>query len=80
MTGRNQPFKEGRGTHLLYLLAGLLSWPVIAAAIYWADRFSNALSTTGPAQSGIGFWAATAWALPIAALIILSGWLQRSRF
>ena len=58
-----------------YLLAGIVTWPVVTAAIYWADRI-----TIGPPESGagIGVWASGGCALAVSALIVLAGWLQSS--
>ena len=58
-----------------YLLAGIITWPVVTAALYWADRI-----TIGPPEpgAGIGVWTAGGCALVVSALIMGAGWLQSS--
>lgn len=87
MTGSALRRPAARGTHLIYLAAGLVSWPIAAVAIYWGLRFANSLASVAPGSpaggspppGGIGFGAALLYALPVAALILFSGWVQRSR-
>lgn len=65
---------------LIYLAAGLITWPIAAAALYWGVPLANCIATIGPPQPGIGAWTAILYALPLAVIIIVTGWLQRSRY
>jgi hypothetical protein len=61
----------------VYIAVGVVTWPVVTAVIYWADRLAN-LSGLGEAGPSIGFWAACGGAFLISALIVIAGWLQSS--
>jgi hypothetical protein len=41
-----------------YVLAGIISWPVVTAVIYWADRLTAGEPGSGQAGAGIGLWPA----------------------
>lgn len=66
----------------LYILAGVLTWPVVTLLIYWGDRFANGMTggMNGPGapQAGISFWAAGGYSLVLSLLILIAGWLQSS--
>jgi hypothetical protein len=61
-----------------YVLAGIISWPVVTAVIYWADRLTAGEPGSGQAGAGIGLWPACGCALVVSALIVIAGWLQSS--
>ena len=68
---------EGRRrTLFLYLVAGVLTWPVVTLMLYWGDRFTNAMPGVAEGSDAIGFWAAGGYALLVSVLILLAGWLQ----
>ena len=67
-----------RNAAAAYLLAGVITWPVVTAVIYWADRLATNVSGLGQAGAAIGFWAASGCALLVSALIVIAGWLQSS--
>lgn len=62
----------------LYVLAGVLTWPVVTAVIYWGDRLTTNLPGLGEQEPTISLWAAGACAFVVSALIIIAGWLQSS--
>jgi len=71
---------KARGsTVALYFLAGIMTWPVVTAVIYWGDRLTSNLTSLGPAETGISFWAAGGYSLLLSALIMVAGWLQSAR-
>ena len=67
-----------RSAGAAYLAVGVVSWPVVTALIYWADRLATGLSGLGEAGPTIGLWAASGCALLVSALIVVAGWLQSS--
>ncbi len=63
----------------VYILAGVVTWPVVTAIIYWMDRLLTALpGGLGQGGAAIGFWTASGCALVVSALIVVAGWLQSS--
>ena len=69
--------RGGPGT--IYLLAGLLTWPVVTAVIYWGDRFTSDMSSLGQPGPSISLLAAGGYSLLVSALIMIAGWAQASR-
>jgi len=60
----------------LYILAGIITWPVVTAVIYWGDRLATSPPGLAQGEEGIGFWAAGGFALVVSLLIMIAGWLQ----
>ena len=70
--------KLRRSAIAAYVLAGVITWPVATAAIYWADRLATGQPGLGQAGPAIGFWPASGCAFIVSALIVIVGWLQSS--
>ncbi len=68
--------KARRGAAAVYILAGLLTWPVVTLVIYWGDRFTSTLPGLGQIGTPISFRAAGGYSLLVSALILVAGWLQ----
>jgi hypothetical protein len=68
--------KARRGPGMLYILAGVLTWPLTTLVIYWGDRFTSNLPGLGQPETAISLWAASGYALLISVLILIAGWAQ----
>ncbi|MCB8880655.1 hypothetical protein ACELLULO517_10460 [Acidisoma cellulosilytica] len=64
------------GPGKIYILAGVLTWPLASLVIYWGDRFTSSISSLGQPETSISLWAAGGYSLLISALILVAGWLQ----
>lgn len=70
--------KARGGPGRIYLLAGILTWPVVTAVIYWGDRFTSDISSFGQPGASINLWAAGGYSLLVSILILVAGWVQSS--
>jgi hypothetical protein len=73
--------KARSGPGLIYILAGMLTWPLATMVLYWGDRFTSAISSLGQTgtATAISVWAACGYSFLISMLIMAAGWVQSAR-